>query len=503
MSDAYVITALPGGVRVVTERVPAVRSVALGFWIATGSRNETDEQAGLSHLLEHMLFRGTERYRSEEIDQIFDSMGAELNAGTGKESTSVYARVLDQHLERAFDVIAQMVWSPAMESLAEEREIVLEEIAMYEDDPQDLIFDILGETIFPDHPLGRATLGRAEVVSAATREQLTGFHAARYAPANVVIAAAGSVDHDTIVEWAAQAIPAGAGDAERCRRSAPPPPSPAASRFRTRETEQYHLALGGPAIARDDERRFALRVLDSLLGGTSSSRLFQAVREQRGLAYSVFTFQSLYAHAGQIGLYVGTRPENVREVGEVLAGGARADPRRAGRRRGARARQGQRQGPRRARARVDRRAHGAARREPARGHADPRARRDDRAHRGGRRRRRRRARRRAARPRAPLGGGDRPRRGGLPRRDRAAAAGAGRGVVIRVGVAGAAGRMGTTACAAIEAAPDLELCGRADPALGVPIEAILGGLRRRRRLHPARRRARQRPRLRSPPACTS
>jgi predicted Zn-dependent peptidase len=320
MSDAYVITTLPGGVRVVTERIPAVRSVALGFWIGSGSVSESDEQAGLSHLLEHMLFRGTERYGSTEIDQIFDSMGAELNAGTGKESTSVYARVLDQHLERAFDVIAQMVWSPAMESLAEEREIVLEEIAMYEDDPQDLIFDILGETIFPDHPLGRATLGRAEVVSAATREQLLEFHAERYAPANIVIAAAGSVEHDRVVAWAHDALPANAADAGAALRSAPAPPRPtgAATRFRVRDTEQYHLTLGGPAIARDDERRFALRVLDSILGGTSSSRLFQAVREDRGLAYSIFTFQSLYAHAGQIGLYVGTRPENVVAVGEVL-----------------------------------------------------------------------------------------------------------------------------------------------------------------------------------------
>jgi predicted Zn-dependent peptidase len=322
MTDAYVITALPGGVRVVTERIPAVRSVALGFWIGTGSCSESDEQAGLSHLLEHMLFRGTERYGSAEIDQIFDAMGAELNAGTGKESTSVYARVLDQHLERAFDVIAQMVWAPAMESLAEEREIVLEEIAMYEDDPQDLIFDILGETIFPDHPLGRATLGRAEVVSAATREQLLGFHGERYVPGNVVIAAAGSVEHERVVEWAAAAVPAAAPDGAGgvpASVLAPPLPTGSATRFRTRDTEQYHLTLGGPAIARDDERRFALRVLDSILGGTSSSRLFQAVREQRGLAYSVFTFQSLYARAGQIGLYVGTRPENVVEVGEVLA----------------------------------------------------------------------------------------------------------------------------------------------------------------------------------------
>src|SRR5271154_5109214 len=168
----HVITELGGGVRVATERVPAVRSVALGFWIGTGSVTETDQEAGLSHLLEHMLFRGTKRYGSEEIDQIFDSMGAELNAGTGKETTSVYARVLDIHLERAFDVIAQMVSEPAITGLAEEREVVLEEIAMYEDDPQDLIFDVLGEAIFPGHPLGRAILGRSEVVAAATRKQL-------------------------------------------------------------------------------------------------------------------------------------------------------------------------------------------------------------------------------------------------------------------------------------------------------------------------------------------
>jgi predicted Zn-dependent peptidase len=322
MGDAYVITTLPSGVRVVTERIPSVRSVALGFWIGTGSCTESDQQAGLSHLLEHMLFRGTDRYGSAEIDQIFDAMGAELNAGTGKESTSVYARVLDQHLERAFDVIAQMVWVPAMESLAEEREIVLEEIAMYEDDPQDLIFDILGEVIFPDHPLGRATLGRAEVVSTATREQLLRFHGERYVPDNIVIAAAGSVDHEAVVRWASAALPSTLGQRNGgvyAGALEPPGPTAAAARFRARDTEQYHLAVGGPAIARDDERRFALRVLDSILGGTSSSRLFQAVREQRGLAYSIFTFQSLFAHAGQIGLYVGTRPENVVAVGEVIA----------------------------------------------------------------------------------------------------------------------------------------------------------------------------------------
>ncbi len=322
MTNEHVISELPGGVRVVTERVPAVRSVALGFWIGTGSRTESEPEAGLSHLLEHMLFRGTERYRSEEIDQIFDAMGAELNAGTGKEMTSLYARVLDEHLECAFDVMAQMVVVPAMEGLAEEREVVLEEIAMYEDDPQELIFDVLGETIFPDDPLGRATLGRAEVVGSATREQLLDFHRERYFGRNIVIAAAGSVEHEQVLDWARAALGAGAGDAPAgaLLTAATPQRAAGSARFRTRDTEQYHVTVGATGLARDDERRFALRVLDSILGGTSSSRLFQAVREQRGLAYAVFSFQSLYRDTGQIGLYVGTRPENLAEVCEVLGG---------------------------------------------------------------------------------------------------------------------------------------------------------------------------------------
>ncbi|MGD0196417.1 MAG: pitrilysin family protein [Solirubrobacteraceae bacterium] len=316
--SGYTITELDGGVRVATEHVPAVRSVALGFWIGTGSVTESDGEAGLSHLLEHMLFRGTARYGSEEIDQIFDAMGAELNAGTGKETTSVYARVLDIHLERAFDVIAQMVTEPAITGLAEERAVVLEEIAMYEDDPQDLIFDVLGEAVFPGHALGRAILGHADVVGKATRRQLLDFHDERYFPQNVVIAAAGNVDHEQIVTWA-QAAMRHAPDAPT-HASPPPPPVPSGARssFRRKETEQYHVCLGGIGLARDDDRRFALRVLDSLAGGTSSSRLFQAVREQRGLAYAIFTFQSLYADTGQVGLYVGTRAENLGEVMAVI-----------------------------------------------------------------------------------------------------------------------------------------------------------------------------------------
>ncbi len=313
------ISTLDSGVRVVTEHMPGVRSVALGFWIGTGSVTEKDTESGLSHLLEHMLFRGTERYGSEEIDQIFDSMGAELNAGTGKEMTSVHARVLDRNLEQAFDVIGDMVWRPKMEELEHEREVVLEEIAMYEDDPQDRVFDVLGEATFGGHPLGRAILGRADVVSVADHPALMAFHDARYHPSNVVVAAAGSVDHEQVVAWTEQATPRAGTDPVP---GAPPPPEerPPTPRFRVKETEQYHVCLGGPGIARDDERRFALRVLDNLLGGTSSSRLFQAVRERRGLAYSVFTFHTLFEGAGQVGVYVGTRPDNLEEAMRVIGG---------------------------------------------------------------------------------------------------------------------------------------------------------------------------------------
>jgi predicted Zn-dependent peptidase len=306
------VTTLDSGVRVVTESMDSVRSVALGFWIGTGSSGEDEPRAGLSHLIEHMLFRGTDRFGSLEIDQIFDAMGAELNAGTGKETTSVYARVLDVHLPEALDVIADMVWRPrfAEDDLVNERQIVLEEIAMYEDDPQDKVFDVLGEAVFAGHPLGRAIIGHADVVAGTPPDGLRTFHAERYVPGNVVVAAAGSLDHDDLVERVARAQVERVG-APLPPDIAPPAPTPPEVRFLRKETEQVHICLGGHGIARDDDRRFALRVLDTVLGGTSSSRLFQEVREKRGLAYSVYSFQSLFAGTGQVGLYLGTRPDNV------------------------------------------------------------------------------------------------------------------------------------------------------------------------------------------------
>jgi predicted Zn-dependent peptidase len=319
--EEHRITELDSGVRVVTERMPSVRSVALGFWIGTGSAAEAEPEAGLSHLIEHMLFRGTSRFESVEIDQIFDGMGAELNAGTGKETTSVYSRVLDVHLERALDVMADMIWRPrfAQDDLDNEREIVLEEIAMYEDDPQDKVFDVLGEAVFGAHPLGRAIIGRAEVVAGTPADGLRTFWADRYVPRNIVVAAAGSLDHDELVEQIVHA------QTERANAPVPPAVAPPRDEFERRirfiekDTEQYHLCLGGPGIPRDDDRRFALRVLDNVLGGSSSSRLFQEVREKRGLAYSVYSFQSLYSGTGQVGMYLGTRPDNVGRAMAVVA----------------------------------------------------------------------------------------------------------------------------------------------------------------------------------------
>jgi predicted Zn-dependent peptidase len=321
----YELSTLDSGVRVITERMPRVRSVALSFCIGSGSAMEPSASAGISHLLEHMLFRGTERYRSQEIDQIFDGLGAELGAETDRESTSLYTRVLDRHLERAFDVISDMVWRPRFEQLDAERQVVLEEIAMYEDDPQELVFDVLGGAIFGKHPLGRAVIGSIETVGSIGLEQLRAHHRSRYLPGEIVIAAAGSVDHDELVEMAkgaqARMQPPTAAEAGAGREGENATLEPAARRVRflAKDTEQYHVCLGGMGIKRQDERRFALRVLEGILGGTASSRLFQQVRERRGLAYSIFSFSNLYKHAGEVGLYVGTRPENLLETMRAIA----------------------------------------------------------------------------------------------------------------------------------------------------------------------------------------
>jgi predicted Zn-dependent peptidase len=317
----YLLTTLDGGARVITEPLPTVRSVAIGFWIGAGSRDEDDTRAGVSHFLEHLLFKGSASYSALEIAEVFDTFGGELNAATARDYTVVYARVLDDHLETALDVMSDMVFAPSLADLDSEREVVLEEIAMVEDTPQELIFDLITKAVFGDHPLGRPVLGSAEVISAISRRSISAYHRRRYTPANVVVAAAGSVDHERLLELIERSAqksgePPSRRSSTRTPLVAPPPPSLV---FQRKETEQYHVCLAAPGIARSDRRRFTASVLDGVLGGSASSRLFQEIREKRGLAYSVYTFSSQYADTGQIGVYVGTREENLAECLGIVA----------------------------------------------------------------------------------------------------------------------------------------------------------------------------------------
>jgi predicted Zn-dependent peptidase len=317
----YLLTTLDSGARVITEPLPAVRSVSIGFWIGSGSRDEDDARAGISHFLEHLLFKGSRSYSALAIAEVFDTLGGELNAATARDYTVVYARVLDEHLETALDVMTDMVFAPTLADLDSEREVVLEEIAMVEDTPQDLIHDLIAQAVFGDHPLGRPVIGSAEVISSVTKRSISAFHRARYRADNVVVAAAGSVDHAELVALVERtssklADPPARKPAARPPLVAPPPPS---LRFQSKETEQYHLCLGAPGIARSDRRRFTATILDGILGGSASSRLFQEIREKRGLAYSVYTYGSQYADTGQIGVYVGTREENLASCAEIVA----------------------------------------------------------------------------------------------------------------------------------------------------------------------------------------
>jgi predicted Zn-dependent peptidase len=314
----YDLSAAPTGERVISERVESVRSVSVGFWIGAGSRDETEARAGVSHFIEHLLFKGTSAHSAQEIAEIFDGLGGELNAATSRETTVVYARVPDDRLGAALDVMVPMVYGPAFVDVDSEREVVLEEIAMVEDNPQDLVHDVVAEAVFGGHPLGRPVIGRAEVISSVGRRALQAYHRAAYTADNIVVAAAGNVEHGRLVELLAARIPETAAADRRARKAFGRPPAPG-YRFQEKATEQYHVCLGAPGISRRDERRFAASLLDSILGGAASSRLFQEIREKRGMAYSVYSFASQYSDAGQVGLYVGTRGENLVECLEIAA----------------------------------------------------------------------------------------------------------------------------------------------------------------------------------------
>ena len=314
----YTLTELDSGERVVSERVPGVRSVSIGFWIGSGSRDERPDRAGVSHFIEHLLFKGSRRHGAQEIAEIFDEMGSELNAATSREHTVVYARIPDSHLDSALDVMTGMVFEPTFSELDAEREVVLEEIAMYEDTPGEAVHDLFSEAVFGGHALGRPVIGTVEVIAGIGRRAVAGYHASAYVESNVVIAAAGNVDHDHLVR-ALRREGAGRGDARPpLRRPLVKAPAPSL-RFGRKETEQYNVCVGAPGISRSDRRRFAASLLDSILGGSASSRLFQEIREKRGMAYSVYSFASQYTDTGLIGVYVGTREENVGPSLEIVA----------------------------------------------------------------------------------------------------------------------------------------------------------------------------------------
>jgi predicted Zn-dependent peptidase len=319
-------TVLPGGLRVVTEVLPAVHSVALGIWVGVGSRDEDEAHAGATHYLEHLLFKGTSRRTALEISAAMDAAGGEMNAFTAKEYTCYYARVIDADLPLAVDVLSDMVTGSLItpKDVDAERNVVLDEIAMNDDDPSDTVHEAFTARLFGDTPLGRPILGTTDSINAITRDHIFEHYRSRYTPEHLVVAAAGNLDHDTVVDLVARAFgplldrraepatPRLDGD-QRGR------PAGTGATLISRGIEQANLVLGCEALARTDDRRFALSVLNAAFGGGMSSRLFQEVREKRGLAYSVYSFAGQHADTGVWGIYVGCLPSKADEVLAICA----------------------------------------------------------------------------------------------------------------------------------------------------------------------------------------
>ncbi|WP_344266399.1 pitrilysin family protein [Streptomyces sodiiphilus] len=315
-------TVLPGGLRIITETVPTVRSVTFGIWARVGSRDETPALNGATHYLEHLLFKGTRRRSALDISAAVDTVGGEMNAFTAKEYTCYYARVLDADLPLAIDVVCDMLTGSLIDpgEVEAERGVILEEIAMTEDDPGDCVHDLFTQTLLGDSPLGRPVLGTVETVKALTRDRIARFYRRHYDPTRLVVTAAGNLSHADVVRQVRTAFErAGA----LTRADAQPVPHRTGERavraagridLLDRRTEQAHLVLGMPGVSRLDERRWALGVLSSALGGGMSSRLFQEVREKRGLAYSVYSYTSAFADCGLFGVYAGCRPGQINDV---------------------------------------------------------------------------------------------------------------------------------------------------------------------------------------------
>jgi predicted Zn-dependent peptidase len=322
LADGVRHTVLPSGLRIVTETIPTTRSASVGVWVNVGSRDESPALSGASHFIEHLLFKGTKRRTALDISAEIEAVGGETNAFTTKEYTCYYARVLDRDLPLAVDVlcdaVADSVLDPA--DVETERAVILEEIAMHVDEPGDEVHDVFTAAIFGGHPLGRLISGTSDTVSPMTRTRINRFYRRRYTAPHTLITAAGNLEHAAVVRLVRTALagtpldsgPAAPAPLRHADRRVPV--LPAHTVVQNRDTEQAHLVLGGPGLGRLDERRFALGVLNNLLGGGMSSRLFQEIRERRGLAYSVYSYATQYADTGLFAVYAGCAPGKAEEV---------------------------------------------------------------------------------------------------------------------------------------------------------------------------------------------
>src|SRR3984893_1452028 len=313
-------TVLNDGLRVVTENMPELRSAAVGFWVGTGSRDETGPLAGASHFLEHLLFEGTAERSARAIAEAVQPVGGEMNAFTTQEYTAFYVRVPDDHLGLAVDVLSDIMWTPAFrtDEVESERQVILEEIRMRDDTPDDVVHELFAEAAYPDHPLGREVLGSQESIEAMRVDDISGYHRAHYKPGNVVVAAAGNLAHDEVVRLVEKGLPREGG--VRPERLIGDLREPQTLRVARRPSERAPIVLGMRALSRVDPDRYALSVLNQALGGGMSSRLFQEIRERRGLAYSVFSYRSGFEETGALAVYAGTGPSHAHEVLSVLHG---------------------------------------------------------------------------------------------------------------------------------------------------------------------------------------
>ena len=319
MSDSNIrMKELSEGLRVLSEPLEEATSVSLGVWIRAGSRDESDEVAGISHLMEHMLFKGTPDMDALGVAQAFEGIGAQENAATGEEYTVLYARFLPEHLERALDIMSDMILRPTLADLEREREVIVEEIRMYEDRPDQLADEHLSGLIFHDDPLGRPIIGSAETVRGVDHTTLRTFHSNAYTAPNIFVVAAGKLDRDELEGMVKEKF-ADLPEGERFVREANPRPPESRFYYRHKETEQYHVSLGSLGIPAKSEDRYAMTALNNVLGGGMSSRLFQEVREKRGLAYAVYSYHQGYSDAGAIKTYVGSTTGNVEEAVRVIA----------------------------------------------------------------------------------------------------------------------------------------------------------------------------------------